>query len=74
MCVNAGVKLLYLPPYSPDLNPIEEFFAQLKGFIKHNWTYFEDSDQGFDSFLDWCVHVVGAREESAHGRFRHSGF
>jgi transposase len=27
MCDAAGVKLLYLPPYSPRLNPIEEFFA-----------------------------------------------
>lgn len=26
MCLEAGVKLVYLPPYSPDLNPIEEFF------------------------------------------------
>lgn len=26
MCNEAGVKLVYLPPYSPDLNPIEEFF------------------------------------------------
>jgi hypothetical protein len=25
MCRDAGVKLVYLPPYSPDLNPIEEF-------------------------------------------------
>jgi len=25
MCNNAGVKLVYLPPYSPNLNPIEEF-------------------------------------------------
>lgn len=23
MCLSAGVKLLYLPPYSPDLNPIK---------------------------------------------------
>jgi Transposase and inactivated derivatives len=30
MCSEAGVKLVYLPPYSPDLNPIEEFFAELK--------------------------------------------
>ena len=30
------MKLLYLPPYSPDLNPIEEFFAELKAFIKRN--------------------------------------
>ena len=26
----AGAKLLYLPPYSPDLNPIEQAFAKLK--------------------------------------------
>jgi transposase len=32
MCADAGVKLVYLPPYSPDLNPIEEFFAELKSF------------------------------------------
>ena len=34
MCSTAGVKLLYLPPYSPDLNPIKEFFSELKAFIK----------------------------------------
>lgn len=26
----AGATLLYLPPYSPDLNPIENAFAKLK--------------------------------------------
>jgi transposase len=26
MCIDAGVKLMYLPPYSPDLNPIKEFW------------------------------------------------
>jgi transposase len=26
----AGAKLLYLPPYSPDFNPIEQCWAQLK--------------------------------------------
>jgi transposase len=26
----AGAKLLFLPPYSPDLNPIEQMFAKLK--------------------------------------------
>jgi transposase len=25
-----GAKLLYLPPYSPDFNPIEQLFAKLK--------------------------------------------
>jgi transposase len=34
MCRDAGVKLVYLPLYSLDKNPIEEFFAELKAFIK----------------------------------------
>ena len=29
-----GAKLLYLPPYSPDLNPIEQIFAKLKGSLR----------------------------------------
>ncbi|OZJ01563.1 hypothetical protein BZG36_05504 [Bifiguratus adelaidae] len=53
MCSDVGVKLMYLPPYSPDLNPIEEFFAELKGFIKRNWQAYEESpDQDFDAFLE----------------------
>ena len=30
----AGASLLYLPPYSPDLNPIEQMFAKLKALRK----------------------------------------
>ena len=30
----AGAKLLYLPPYSPDFNPIELAFAKLKAFLR----------------------------------------
>jgi transposase len=29
-----GCELLYLPPYSPDLNPIEEAFAKLKALLR----------------------------------------
>jgi len=74
LCFDAGVKLVYLPPYSPDLNPIEEFFAELKAFIKRNWHNYEDApEQGFGSFLEWCVDTVGGRERSAKGHFRHAG-
>jgi transposase len=35
------VKLVYLPPYSPDLNPIENVFSKLKqlfrGLRPRNW-------------------------------------
>jgi transposase len=30
----AGARLLYLPPYSPDLNPIEQSFSKLKTFLR----------------------------------------
>jgi transposase len=30
----AGAQLLYLPPYSPDLNPIEQVFAKLKALLR----------------------------------------
>jgi hypothetical protein len=36
MCYNASVKLVYLLLYSLNLNLIEEFFAELKAFIKQN--------------------------------------
>jgi transposase len=29
-----GASLLYLPPYSPDLNPIEQVFAKLKALLR----------------------------------------
>jgi transposase len=29
-----GAQLLYLPPYSPDLNPIEQAFAKLKALLR----------------------------------------
>lgn len=30
----AGATLRYLPPYSPDLNPIEQYFAKLKSLLR----------------------------------------
>ena len=30
----ADARLLFLPPYSPDLNPIEQAFAKLKHFLR----------------------------------------
>jgi transposase len=29
-----GCKLIYLPPYSPDFNPIEEAFAKIKALVR----------------------------------------
>lgn len=34
MIETAGAELLYLPPYSPDFNPIENAFAKLKAMLR----------------------------------------
>ena len=38
LCNNANknLKLIFLPPYSPDLNPIEKYWAVLKKKLKKN--------------------------------------
>jgi hypothetical protein len=68
MCDDSGVILLYLPPYSPDFNPIEEIFEELKTYIRQVW----DEHIGFIradflGFLEECV--MGARKASARGHF-----
>ncbi|MDR1890856.1 MAG: transposase [Puniceicoccales bacterium] len=36
---NVSCQLLYLPPYSPDLNPIEHYWAWLKNKLSYLWHY-----------------------------------
>ena len=31
---DAGILLMFLPPYSPDYNPIEEAFSSVKYYLK----------------------------------------
>ena len=51
MCEEAGVRLEFLPPYSPDYNPIEEAFAELKAWIRKNYMLAETYNS-FDQFLE----------------------
>lgn len=37
----AGARLIFLPPYSPDLNPAEEVFSQVKSIMKQNDQLFQ---------------------------------
>lgn len=52
ICEEAGGNVVYLPPYSPELNPIGEFFTEFKSFIKRGQSFYkEDPNQGFDAYL-----------------------
>ena len=74
MCRDAGVVVEFLPPYSPDFNPIEEHFGVLKKFIKKKWHENEDFiAREFKMFLEWCVDVVGDDAHIAENHFRHAG-
>lgn len=42
----AGASLRYLPPYSPDLNPIEQLFAKLKALLR------KAKARTFDALMD----------------------
>ena len=49
---NAGAKLFYLPPYSPDLNPIEMAFSKLKTLLrKKNARTFEEIERAIADLL-----------------------
>ena len=65
----AGAKAVYLPPYSPDLNPIETVFSKFKWLVKSAarrtvdalWTTCGDMSQSFD-------------EPECRNHFRHCGY
>ena len=60
MCEDAGILLEYLPPYSPDFNPIEEAFAELKAWIRRNYVL-ADGFESFDMFLNAALEFMAQR-------------
>lgn len=65
-----GVRLEYLPPYSPDLNPIEEAFSKVKSFIRANRELFTPTGLIFDMVV--AMEVITSEE--AAGYFFHAGY
>jgi transposase len=51
-----GVELLYLPAYSPDLNPIEHFWATLKKYLSR---LLPTSDSPFDAICAAAAFFAG---------------
>ena len=43
MLTAAGILIRFLPPYSPDLNPIEEVFSKVKAYIKDNEVVYQST-------------------------------
>lgn len=71
-----GVLIRFLPPYSPDFNPIEESFADLKAFIRRYYRKKRPEFDSYQDFLEWALRHSGSGVEAARrarGHFRHAG-
>jgi transposase len=64
-----GCKLLYLPPYSPDFNPIEEAFAKIKALLRKAGAR---TREGLIAAIGRALEAVRAKD--AHGFFEHRGY
>ena len=64
-----GCQLLYLPPYSPDLNPIEEAFAKLKALLRKAGAR---TCEALIEAMGWALEVLTAKD--ACGFFEHRGY
>jgi len=65
----AGCRLLFLPPYSPDFNPIEEAWSKLKTALRTVAARTRDAlDLAIHDALDWITAA------DAHGWFAHCGY
>lgn len=47
-----GCKVIFLPPYSPDLNPIEKFWANMKRWIKSRVIEFDQLYEAIAGFFN----------------------
>ena len=63
-----GCKILYLPPYSPDLNPIETAFSALKSWLKR----YRDLVNHFDPIYLILVALAQTTPEIAEKYFKES--
>ena len=52
------INLMYLPPYSPDLNPIEKRWSQIKSLYRKLTNNFEDKFKLIEHILNYQYAVV----------------
>ncbi|KIK93573.1 hypothetical protein PAXRUDRAFT_45149, partial [Paxillus rubicundulus Ve08.2h10] len=53
-----GCRLEYLPPYSPDLNPIEQAFSIIKAHLRHQGLGFYHSKSSYFELYQACEIVT----------------
>lgn len=71
--LNLGVRVEYLPPYSPDLNPIEECFSKIKHFLRRHRDYYSQTT-GDGILFDMYEVTQIITPTDAAGYFWHAGY
>ena len=64
-----GCELIYLPAYSPELNPIEEAFSKIKGILRRAGAR---TKEALLEVLGEALSAVSA--QNARGYFEHAGY
>lgn len=66
-----GARLIYLPPYSPDFNPIEEAFSAIKAWLRRHEDEYDSPEK-----LPWLIHqaIDSVTASDAIGWFRDCGY
>jgi transposase len=66
---SAGAEVLYLPPYSPDFNPIETLFSKFKHLLR------SASERTVEALWRTCGQLVDLfQEPECRNHFRHCGY
>jgi transposase len=59
-----GCRVLFLPPYSPDYNPIETAFSIIKSWIKRNSNFMEACEDPIYALLIACSQITPQMAEA----------
>ncbi len=66
---DAGCELVYLPPYSPDFNPIENLWSKVKAILR------ETAARTFEALVDGVGDALKAITlDDCEGYFEHCGY
>lgn len=78
LIIFSGMRYEFLPPYSPDLNPIEPGFSAIKSYIRRNGGLFrvatESQDEKAAVFTFLHEAMFSVTPQDAAGWFHHSGY
>jgi putative transposase len=50
------IELIFLPPYSPDLNPVERVWWLMRKEITHN-RWVKSMEERIHIFEQWCINI-----------------